>query len=142
MRGVFLVGALTNWQIGVGGDSDRPQTQFIAFQPFIFWQLGKGYYLRTAPIWFFNLEEPEYNVPFSVGFGKVIPAEKIIFNLFLEPQFGVAVRGIGQPDIQVFAGINMQFHMPKRKRHKGKNTDAARLVDQLARDQELRSQLQ
>lgn len=134
---------LANRQIGVGGDSDRPQTQFMAVQPFVMFQLGQGYYLRTAPIWFFNFEEPEYNVPFSVGVGKVIPKEKIIFNLYIEPQFGIAVRGIGQPNVQILAGINMQFHMPKKgKKGDKKRAMAARLMNQLAQDQQLRSQLQ
>jgi len=138
-HGIFLVGALTNYQIGVGGKADRPRTQFIVAQPFLFFQLGKGYYLRSAPIWFFDIEKPGYNVPFGLGVGKVIPSEKIIFNLFIEPQFAMALRGVGQPAVQIFAGINMQL---KVKRMKKKSAQAAMLVDQLAAEQQLRSQLQ
>jgi hypothetical protein len=83
-KGIFLVGGLANYQIGVGGDSSKPRTQFIVAQPFVFFQLGKGYYLRSAPIWFFDIEQPTYNVPFGLGAGKVIPTEKIVFNLFID----------------------------------------------------------
>lgn len=138
-KGIFLVGGLVNWQIGVGGKSDRPQTQFIVAQPFVFFQLGKGYYLRTAPIWFFNIEEPEYNVPFGFGAGKVIPTEKVIFNIFLEPQFAMALRGIGQPAVQIFGGLNMQFFTGRKAK---KTDEAAHLVNQLAAEQELRSRMQ
>ena len=137
-KGIFLVGGLANYQIGVGGDSSKPRTQFIVAQPFVFFQLGKGYYLRSAPIWFFDIEQPTYNVPFGLGAGKVIPTEKIVFNLFIEPQFAMALRGIGQPAVQIFAGINMQFKVGRKK----KKDEAARLVNQLRAEQSFRSQMQ
>ncbi|MFW2387199.1 MAG: hypothetical protein ACN4G0_02610 [Polyangiales bacterium] len=136
-KGVILIGGLVNYQIGVGGDAGKPRTQYIVAQPFFFLQLGKGYYLRSAPIWFFDIEQPGYNVPFGLGAGKVIPTEKVVFNLFIEPQFAMALRGIGQPKVQIFAGINMQFK-PGRKK---KNAEAARLVNQLKAEQSLRSKL-
>ena len=136
-KGIFLVGGLANYQIGVGGDSSKPRTQFIVAQPFVFFQLGKGYYLRSAPIWFFDIEQPTYNVPFGLGAGKVIPTEKIVFNLFIEPQFAMALRGIGQPAVQIFVGMNMQFKVGRKKKDQ-----AARLVNQLRAEQSLRSQMQ
>jgi hypothetical protein len=69
-KGIVLVGGLANYQIGVGGDASKPRTQFIVAQPFVFLQLGKGYYLRSAPIWYFDIEQPTYNVPFGLGAGK------------------------------------------------------------------------
>jgi len=138
-KGIFLVGGLVNYQIGVGGDSSKPRTQFIAAQPFVFFQLGKGYYLRSAPIWFFDIEQPTYNVPFGLGAGKVIPTEKIVFNLFIEPQFAMALRGIGQPAVQIFVGMNMQLKVGRKKK---KKDQAAHLVNQLRAEQSLRSQMQ
>jgi hypothetical protein len=138
-KGIFLVGGLANYQIGVGGDSNKPRTQFIAAQPFFMVQLGSGYYLRSAPIWFFDIEQPTYNVPFGLGAGKVVITEKVVFNLFIEPQFAVALRGIGQPAIQIFAGMNMQFEVGRKKK---KNAEAAHLVNQLRAEQSLRSQMQ
>ena len=34
-KGIVLLGALVNYQIGVGGDSSKPQTQFIVAQPIV-----------------------------------------------------------------------------------------------------------
>ena len=73
-----------------------------------------------------------------MGAGKVIPTEKIVFNLFIEPQFAMALRGLGQPAVQIFAGMNMQFKVGRKK----KNAEAARLVNQLRAEQSLRSQMQ
>jgi len=137
-KGVILVGGLVNYQIGVGGDSNRPRTQFIAAQPFFMLQVGSGYYLRSAPIWFFDIEQPTYNVPFGLGAGKVLITEKVVFNLFIEPQFAMALRGVGQPAVQIFAGMNMQFKVGRKK----KKDEAARLVNQLRAEQSFRSQMQ
>jgi hypothetical protein len=138
-KGILLLGALVNYQIGVGGDSSKPRTQFIGAQPIMMLQLGKGYYLRSAPIWYFNIEEPGYNVPFGLGAGKVIPTEKVVYNLFIEPQFSVAIRGVGQPAVQIFAGINLQF---KTTRKKKKSEQAAYLANQLQAEHSMRSRMQ
>ena len=141
-KGIFLVGGLVNYQIGVGGKTGAPRTQFFVAQPFVFFQLGKGYYLRSSPIWFFDIEEPTYNVPFGLGVGKVIPSEKVVFNLFMEPQFAMALRGIGQPAVQILAGINMQLKTGRKKKKKKKADEAAVLMNQLAAEQHLRTQMQ
>ena len=138
-KGVLLLGGLVNYQIGVGGDSSKPRTQFIGAQPFMFLQLGNGYYLRSSPIWYFNIEEPGYNVPFGLGAGKAIITDKVVYNLWVEPQFSIAIRGIGLPAVQIFAGINLQF---KTTRKKKKSEQAAHLVNQLRAEHSARSQMQ
>lgn len=138
-KGILLLGALVNYQIGVGGDSGKPRTQFIGAQPFMFLQLGKGYYLRSAPIWYFNIEAPGYNVPFGLGAGKAIITDKVVYNLFIEPQFSIALRGIGLPAVQIFAGVNLQF---KTSRKDKKAAKAARIVNQLQAEKSMRSQMQ
>lgn len=137
-KGILLIGGLVNYQIGVGGDSSKPRTQFIVAQPFVMFQVGKGAYLRSAPIWFFDIEQPTYNVPFGLGVGKVIPTEKVIYNLFVEPQFAMALRGLGQPSVQIFAGINMQLRVGRKNK---KKQEAAHLVNQLKAEQSMRSQM-
>ena len=138
-KGILLVGGLVNYQIGVGGDASRPQTQFIVAQPFVMFQVGKGAYLRSAPIWYFDIEQPEYNVPIGLGAGKVIVTEKIIYNLFLEPQFAMALRGLGQPAVQIFAGFNMQLKVGRKD--KKQRQKAAHLVNQLKAERSLRSKM-
>jgi hypothetical protein len=102
-------GALLTVAGSIGGDEDRRDTSNLVIQPFWFWQLGGGTYLRTAPIWFFDLKTGDYNVPFGFGVGKVIKTERIVYNIFLEPQFTMLHDGVGQPAFQVFAGFNTQI---------------------------------
>ncbi len=68
----FQYGYLLSWQHSFAGDDDRADVNVAAFQPFAFYQLGGGTYLRAAPIWVYNLENDDYSVPVGVGIGKVI----------------------------------------------------------------------
>jgi hypothetical protein len=69
---VFQFGGLITWQASFAGDEERSSTSIAAVQPFYFWQLGKGTYLRGAPIWAFDLENDAYSVPLALGIGKVV----------------------------------------------------------------------
>lgn len=105
----FQYGYLLSWQHSFAGDDNRTDVNAGAFQPFLFYQLGGGTYLRAAPIWIYNFENDNYSVPLGIGIGQVIKMGKTVFNIFVEPQFSVADRGPGQPEWQIFAGFNMQF---------------------------------
>jgi hypothetical protein len=105
----FQYGYLLTWQASFAGSDDRSDVNTGAFQPFMFYQLGHGMYLRSAPIWVYNFENDAYSIPLGLGIGQVIKRGKTVFNLFVEPQASVAHRGPGQPDWQVFAGFNLQF---------------------------------
>ena len=105
----FQWGGLVTWQTDVAGDDDREDTSLLAIQPFYFFQLGKGLYLRGAPIWVFNLETSDYHVPVSLGIGKVIVSGNTVYNFSVEPQFTILDRGPGQPELQLYMALNMQF---------------------------------
>jgi hypothetical protein len=105
----FQWGYLLTWQHSVAGPSGRADVNQLAFQPFAFYQLGDGWYLRSAPIWNFNLQNGDYSIPIGLGIGKVIKTEKAVLNFFVEPQFSIADAGPGQPEWQIFAALNLQF---------------------------------
>lgn len=105
----FQYGYLASWQGSFAGESDRADVNLATFQPFAFYQLGGGNYLRAAPIWAFNLESDDYSMPIGIGIGRVMHRGKTVFNLFIEPQYSVADKGAGQPEWQIFVGLNMQF---------------------------------
>ncbi len=105
----FQYGYLLTWQTSFAGNSNRADVNIGAFQPFAFYQLGGGTYLRAAPIWAYNFQNDAYSVPIGLGIGQVIKREKTVYNFFVEPQISVADRGSGQPEWQLFFGMNMQF---------------------------------
>ncbi|NJN28683.1 MAG: hypothetical protein HC819_23245 [Cyclobacteriaceae bacterium] len=102
------IGSLITWQASVAGDDSRSNTNLGAFQPFYIWQLGKGTYLRGVPTWAFDFEKEAYSVPFALGIGKVIKVDNTVFNMYVEPQYSVYIKG-AQPIFQILTGINLQF---------------------------------
>ena len=106
----FQYGYLLTWQHSFAGDNDRKDVNAGALQPFAFYQLGDGLYLRAAPIWTYNFENDNYSVPVGVGLGKVIRKGNTVYNFFVEPQYSVADRGAGQPEWQIYFALNMQFY--------------------------------
>jgi hypothetical protein len=102
-------GGLVTWQKDFAGDADRAHANVLAFQPFYFFQLGGGLYVRGSAVAVFDIENDRYNVPVGLGIGKVVPTSKAVFNLFIEPQYTVLSRGAGQPELQIFIGVNTQF---------------------------------
>lgn len=105
----FQYGYLLTWQHSFAGDDDRANVNVGAFQPFAFYQLGGGTYLRMAPIWVCNFENDDYGIPLGVGIGQVLRKGKTVFNVFVEPQFSIADEGPGQPEWQIYFALNMQF---------------------------------
>ncbi|MEN8224637.1 MAG: hypothetical protein ABFS05_04680 [Bacteroidota bacterium] len=105
---VFQFGGLVTWQTSVAGDEDRAETNMAAVQPFYFWQLGKGTYLRGAPIWAFDIQNENFHMPLALGIGKVVKMDNTMFNLFVESQYSVLHYGT-QPQLQILTGINLQF---------------------------------
>jgi hypothetical protein len=105
----FQYGYLLTWQASFAGSDSRDDVNVGAFQPFVFYQLGKGRYLRAAPIWVYDFEHDTYSVPIGLGIGQVIPTPKVVYNVFIEPQWSIADKGAGYPEWQIFVGFNMQF---------------------------------
>jgi hypothetical protein len=105
----FQTGGLVIWRASIGGDESRESTSVLAIQPFFIFQLGKGLYFRSAPVWVFDLKNNYHHVPLGLGIGKVIKIKKVVYNFFVEAQPSILVKGPGQPTLQIFMALNMQF---------------------------------
>lgn len=107
---VFQFGGLLTYQADFAGQRSRNHTSILAFQPFGFIQLGKGVYLRTAPVWSFDLINDTHVIPIGLGLGKVIKSGKTVYNVFVEPQISASTKGSGYPRKQIYAALNLQFY--------------------------------
>ncbi|MEN8210585.1 MAG: hypothetical protein ABFR31_02630 [Thermodesulfobacteriota bacterium] len=105
----FQWGYLLTWQGSFAGEDDRADVNMGALQPFAMYQLGSGWYLRSAAVWVYDFENDNYTIPVGLGMGKVIMKDKTVINLFVEPQYSLADDGAGFPEWQVYCGINLQF---------------------------------
>ena len=91
----FQVGYLLSWQASFAGDDEHADVNLGTFQPFLFYQLGEGWYLRSIGVMAYNFDNDTYSVPIGLGLGKVLPTPKRVFNIFVEPQVSVAEEGAG-----------------------------------------------
>jgi len=109
-----LLGGLVTYQTSFAGESDRDDVSLATFQPIVNFNLSKGFYLRSSAIWNFDLESGNYSVPVGFGVGKVFQVnDKVTMNAFVEPQYTVFDHGRGNPEWQVFVGVNFQFALGK-----------------------------
>lgn len=105
----FQYGYLAIYRTGIGDTNGRDRVNLLAFQPFVFLQLGGGWYTGTAPVWTYDFEGSDYAIPVGARLGKVFQSGNTVFNVFLEPQVSVLDDGPGLPEQQWFFGMNMQF---------------------------------
>ena len=109
----FQYGSLVTYVAGIGTDSKTNEgatESLFAFQPFYFFQLGKGAYFRGAPVWTFDFDKKAYNMPIGIGFGQVFKIGNDVVNIFLEPQYSIYSQGFNQPTFQIFTALNFQFY--------------------------------
>jgi hypothetical protein len=64
---------------------------------------------RSTAVMAYDFEHSGYSAPIGLGIGQVIPREKVVYNLFIEPQVSLADKRAGWPKWQVFVGLNAQF---------------------------------
>ncbi|MEI6882989.1 MAG: hypothetical protein WCO02_00770 [Bacteroidota bacterium] len=114
----YMLGALATWQMSYAGNSERSETNQLDFQPFYVFQIGKGFTLKGTAIWTFDFVNGTYNVPFGLGVGKVILINRTVVSIGLEPQYTFLHNGIGEPGLQIFAGLSIQFPSGSKKSKK------------------------
>ncbi|MGE9270107.1 MAG: hypothetical protein ACQKBU_04825 [Verrucomicrobiales bacterium] len=105
----FQYGYLMTWQGSFAGDDQKNDVNVGAFQPFLFLQLGDGWYLRSSGVMVYDFESDDYTIPLGLGFGKIIPSDTAVINAFVEPQYSLFDSGSSYPEWQIFTGLNFQF---------------------------------
>lgn len=109
MPGGSLLGTLITWQHSFAGDDDRPSAHIATLQPIGTFGIGGGYYVRSTAVMVFDIQNDRYLVPLGLGFGKVFKVGNAVANAFIEPQFTTYHKGSGQPSLQLFMGLNLQW---------------------------------
>lgn len=110
LPGGNMVGVLTTYQASVAGDKDRADVSQLGFQPVLILNAGNGLYFRSAgATWTFDFEGDRCAIPFALGVGKIFKVGSMMVNTFVEPQFMLYSKGVGQPAFQCFFGMNLQW---------------------------------
>ncbi|AZO83048.1 hypothetical protein BOO88_14145 [Stutzerimonas stutzeri] len=92
-----------------GQPATHPPVESATFQPLIFHNLEKGWYLCSTGTWTFDLKNNTHYIPLGLGGGKAWKSGSNILNAFIEPQWTVDRKGDGLPQLTLFAGINATF---------------------------------
>jgi hypothetical protein len=102
---VGLLSVLGTYQHTLGAS-----TSLTAVQPYITYNLGDGYYLRTSGIMQFNTSTNTSVIPIGIGAGKVIQLPGgYTLNAYAEAQPSVYRAGDGAPNFQFYTGVKIQL---------------------------------
>jgi hypothetical protein len=105
-QGWGLLGVLGTYQQTLSGVSSH----LAVAQPLIFFNLSRGYYLRSSAAMTFNTGNRTSVIPLGLGLGKVIQLDRgYTLNVYAEGQPSLYRSGLGAPNYQVFTGISLQL---------------------------------
>ena len=104
----FLVGVLAQNPISFAGDRDRPAANALSLQPFVTYQLGDGWFVRTEPQMVFDWETHKQLLPVNLGIGRVFKIGPQNVNCFIEPAWNIATDGPA-PRYALTFGISLLY---------------------------------
>jgi hypothetical protein len=89
----WLFGILAQNPISFAGDGKQPQANALFLQPFITYQLGHGWFLRSEPQMIFDWHTNKQQLPVDAGVGRVFKIGSQYVNCFVEPAWNVSGDG-------------------------------------------------
>jgi len=89
----WLFGVLAQNPISFAGDPKFPAANALFLQPFITYQLGHGWFLRSEPQMIFDWETNKQQLPIDGGVGRVFRVGPQYINSFIEPAWNVSNDG-------------------------------------------------
>ena len=103
----WTVGVITRQLWSFAGDSDRKEVSQFLLEPFVNYNLDKGWYLTTSPIITHNAEASSgerWRVPIGGGVGRVFSIGRQAVNAQAQGYYNVE-----KPDIAGDWGLRLQF---------------------------------
>jgi len=104
----WLVGVLVQNPISFAGDRDRKDTNAMVLQPFVTWQLGNGWFVRSQPQMFFNWKTGKQTLPLDLGVGRVFRIGPQQVSCFVEPFWNISKDG-PSPEYGVTFGVTLIY---------------------------------
>jgi hypothetical protein len=89
----WLFGVLAQNPISFAGNSKRTAANALVLQPFITYQLGQGWFVRSEPQMVFDWETNKQLLPVDLGIGRVFKIGPQYVNCFVEPAWNVTNDG-------------------------------------------------
>ena len=89
----WLIGVIAQNPISFAGDAAQPAANALFLQPFITYQLGDGWFVRSEPLMIFDWETNKHLLPVDGGIGRVFKIGPQYVNCFIEPAWNVSSDG-------------------------------------------------
>jgi len=104
----WLVGVLVQNLISFGGDPNRANVNQMILQPFVVYQLGKGWFVRSQPQMVFNWKTSKQLLPLNLGLGRVFKIGRQNVSCFVETFRNVSYDGPA-PKYGVTFGVTLLY---------------------------------
>jgi hypothetical protein len=104
----WLVGMLVQNPISFAGDRDRKDANAMILQPFITYQLGNGWFIRSQPQLFFNWKTGNQILPLDLGVGRVFRIGRQQMSCFVEPFWNITKDG-PSPSYGLTLGVTLMY---------------------------------
>jgi hypothetical protein len=104
----WLIGVLVQNPISFAGERDRKEANAMILQPFVTYQLGGGWFVRSQPQMFFNWKTGRQVLPLDLGVGRVFKVGRQNINCFVEPFWNMTKDG-PSPEYGFTFGISLLY---------------------------------
>jgi hypothetical protein len=104
----WLIGVLVQNPISFAGDSDRRDVNAMIVQPFVSYQLGGGWFIRSQPQLFFNWKTGRQVLPLDLGAGRVFRIGRQDISCFVEPFWNITKDG-PSPEYGITFGVSLMY---------------------------------
>jgi hypothetical protein len=104
----WLVGVLVQNPISFAGDRDRKDVNAMILQPFVTYQFGNGWFVRSQPQMIFNWKTGEQILPIDLGVGRVFRIGRQHVSCFVEPFWNITKDG-PSPKYGITFGVTLIY---------------------------------
>lgn len=104
----WLFGVLAQNPISFAGDRDRADANAMILQPFVTYQLGSSWFIRSQPQMFFDWKTGKHIVPLDLGLGLVFKIGRQNLNCYVEPFWNTSYDG-PTPKYGISFGISLLY---------------------------------
>jgi hypothetical protein len=104
----WLLGVLVQNPISFAGDRDRKDANAMIVQPFVSYQIGKGWFIRSQPQIFINWKTGKQILPLDLGFGRVFKIGRQNVSWFVEPFWNLTNDG-PSPEYGITFGVTLLY---------------------------------
>ena len=104
----LMAGVIAQNPMSFAGDEDRPSANYMILQPFVTYQLGKGWFVRSQPPMFFDWRTGNKILPLDLGVGRTFKIGSQNVNCFVQPFWNFSSGG-HPPLYGINAGLSFLF---------------------------------